>query len=110
MTVEETSIVDVVTVTHDLKSVLLTISDHLPWDHEEGTHLLLLQDKINSYIRFIDSGEMEKKFPETSGKNAIINIVAKYPLSEQAELFFREIRSLLNKAGHELRFSVLKPN
>jgi hypothetical protein len=45
--------------------VALTISDHLEWD---SGHLLILQEKINSYLHFIESGQMHGSYPDTVDK------------------------------------------
>jgi hypothetical protein len=46
MSVEDKTVIDIIT-TDKQGMLVLTISDHLEWDDENG-HLLLLQDKINS--------------------------------------------------------------
>ncbi|WP_370590617.1 DUF6572 domain-containing protein, partial [Xylophilus sp. ASV27] len=55
MNVENTTIVDAVGTDKETDEVRLSIFDHLPWDTE---HLRLLQDKINVYLGFIESGEI----------------------------------------------------
>ncbi|MDR6534474.1 DUF6572 domain-containing protein [Variovorax soli] len=60
MTVENTSIVDAVGTDTETGEVRLSIIDHLPWDTE---HLRLLQDKINVYLGFIESGEIYVSYP-----------------------------------------------
>lgn len=107
MPIEETEVVDFVDIDCESGDVRLTISDHLPWDHDKGEHLLLLQDKLNAYLRFIESGEMTKKFPETKGRRVVINLVCKHPLSEKASLFFKKASSAISAAGFALRFKLL---
>ena len=45
MSIEQPDTVDFVSIDDETGRALLTISDHLRWDTEEGTHLLLLQEK-----------------------------------------------------------------
>ncbi len=93
----------------DQSKVVLGISDHVGWEQEqEGEHLLLLQEKLNTYIAFIESGEINETIPSAQGKAPIIRITGKYPLSEQAELFIDQATETLKEAGIELEF-VLKP-
>lgn len=92
----------------DQSKVVLGISDHVGWEQEqEGEHLLLLQEKLNTYIAFIESGEINEAIPSAQGKTPIIRITGKYPLSEQAELFIDRVAETLKDAGIELEF-VLK--
>jgi hypothetical protein len=110
MSIEQTGTVDIVNVDRDSGDLLLTVSDHLPWDEGEGQHLLLLQEKLNAYLRFVESGELVKKFPEASGRNIVINVVSKFALSETAQAFFEKAGSAIRVAGFELRFSLLRPH
>jgi hypothetical protein len=107
MSIEQTDVVDFVTIEHGSGRVLLTISDHLKWDENEGEHLLMLQEKLNAYLRFIESGEMEERVPETHGRQVAINVVAKYSLSTEASKFFDLAKNVIEKAGFALEFKVL---
>jgi hypothetical protein len=49
-------------------------------------HLLALQEKLNAYIAFIESGDIYTEIPGALGKSPIIRIIGKYELSEQGEL------------------------
>jgi len=106
MSIEQTSTVDFVSVDQTSNDLVLTISDHLAWDEGEGEHLLLLQEKLNAYLRFIESGEVVEKFPEARGRNLVINVVGKFPLSEQANLFFEKATAAIQAAGFTLKFSL----
>ncbi|MDG0025359.1 DUF6572 domain-containing protein [Trinickia sp. Y13] len=110
MTIEQTGTVDIVNVDRDSGDLLLTVSDHLPWSEGEGQHLLLLQEKLNAYLGFIESGELVKRFPEASGRQIVINVVGKFPLSETAQAFFERAGTAIETAGFKLRFSLLRPN
>jgi hypothetical protein len=68
MSIEQTNTVDFVTLDETSGETLLTISDHLAWDENEGAHLELLQSKLNAYLRFIESGELIHKFFSPRGK------------------------------------------
>ncbi len=68
-------------------NVILGIFDHLDWSNEYE-HLIMLQDKINSYLGFIESGEVYESYPEAKDRNIEIMIYAKYDITEKAEEFF----------------------
>ena len=110
MSIEQTEIVDFVNIDRKSGDVWLTISDHLPWDHGEGEHLVLLQNKLNEYLRFIESGEMFRQIPETEGRKALINLVGQFPLSEKAVLFFEKASAAIYGAGFKLQFKLLGGN
>lgn len=63
---------------------MLFITDHFEWGGkaEQGEHLPLLQEKINTYIAFIESGEMYTEIPGALGKHLIIRVLG---LNERAE-------------------------
>lgn len=108
MSIEQTQIVDFVNIDPKSGDVWLTISDHLPWDQGEGEHLFLLQNKLNAYLRFIESGEIFKEIPAAMGRNILINLVGQFPLSEKASLFFEKARAEIHNAGFKLQFKLLR--
>ncbi len=110
MSIEQADVIDVVTIERGTGDVLLTISDHLQWEAAEGDHLLILQDKLNGYLRFIESGELVRKFPEASGARAIINVVGKFQPSAQGQQFLKQVGEVIESAGYELRFTLLPPH
>jgi hypothetical protein len=110
MSVEQTDTVDFVSVDQVSNDLLFTISDHLAWDQGEGEHLLLLQKKVNAYLRFIESGEVVKKLPQARGRNVVINVVGQFPLSEKAKLFFEKATAAIQADGFTLKFSLFRSN
>ena len=105
MSIEQANTVDFVSIDDATGDALLTISDHLPWDEEEA-HLLLLQDKLNSYLRFIESGEISRRFPQTAGRALKIAVVGKYPLSPRAAIVFERVKTTIQEAGFSLQFKL----
>ena len=79
MSIDQTDVIDLAAIDRASGDLWLTISDHLPWDKNEGDHLILLQNKLNAYLRFIESGEVFKKVPAAEGRNIVINLVGKFP-------------------------------
>jgi hypothetical protein len=106
MSIEQTNTVDFVTLDESSGEALLTISDHLAWDENEGAHLELLQHKLNAYLRFIESGELIREFPHLKGKSVVINLVGKFPLSKQAKVFIGNASKAVQDAGFRLQFEV----
>lgn len=57
MSVDQKDKIDFVGISEDGKQIRLTISDHLDWSHEKE-HLYALQEKVNAYVAFIESGQI----------------------------------------------------
>lgn len=80
--------VDLISLDNNNKDIVyLTIFDALNWK-EEHEHALLLQDKINNYLAFIESGEVYETTPETVGKNKfVIQVYALHELTAYGKSF-----------------------
>jgi hypothetical protein len=106
MSIEQTDVVDAIGIEVRSGKVVLTISDHLDWS-DEHAHLLALQSKVNTYARFVESGELLSSYPDAAGRVPVIDVVARVEPTHTAVQFFDKVRCLLNEAGIELRFRVL---
>jgi hypothetical protein len=110
MSIDQSDTIDFATIDKASGDLWLSISDHLSWDENEGDHLLLLQNKLNAYLRFIESGEILSKVPEARGRSIVINLVGKFPLSQNADFYFRKAQTVIEGAGYRLQFSLMRPN
>jgi hypothetical protein len=104
MTIEEPTKVDFTAIEPRSGDVLLVICDHLDWDANEGEHLLKLQEKLNSYLALIETGQLYRDWPKTVGRKIIIEVLGKSPLSEEARKFYRLAEKAIEDAGFSLRF------
>jgi hypothetical protein len=103
MTVEDVDKIDFVNI--GVGDVLLTISDHLDLGANEGEHLSVLQDKLNTYLEIIESGQLYAKFPRAIARKVVIQVVGKFPLSEEASKFFyRLAEEAIEELGYSVRF------
>jgi hypothetical protein len=101
------NVVDLIATHPDGNKVALMIFDHLEWvgDNEsDGTHMYHLQQKVNAYLEFLESGEIYRKYPKAVGKNISIRIIAKYPMNRVGADFFDRLRSEVLKYGYEMEF------
>jgi hypothetical protein len=103
MSIEQTGVVDAIGVDKETGQVVLTISDHLEWDDD---HLLLLQEKLNLYIGFVEAGELLDVYPDSKGRQVCINIICKYPPNVGGENFLSRVGSILDRVGIRLAFQV----
>ncbi|MBU6951605.1 DUF6572 domain-containing protein [Hahella sp. HN01] len=104
MTISQTIVVDAVSVDKDAGKVVLTISDHLEWEDDE--HLYLLQEKINSYLAFIESGEIYEKYPGAKGRGIVISLICKYNPSSIGVGFLSQVSEIILGAGFDFRYEV----
>lgn len=101
MAIDNVEIIDLIGIDKRTDKVILTISDHLDWE-DETSHILLLQDKINSYLRFIESGEIYESYPDAKNRAIVIQIVKKYSLTPKGEEFIRSAKCIVEDAGFDL--------
>jgi hypothetical protein len=99
MSIEQIKTVDAIGLDNATNSVILTISDHLDWLEQADNHLFLLQEKLNSYLSFIESKETIEVYPNAKNRKAVIEIIYKYPLNEQAQEFYKKVEQIIKNAG-----------
>ena len=104
MSINQTDIIDVIGTTPQGK-VVLTISDHHSWDEE--WHLQLLQDKINAYMQFIESGQLLEDYPNAVECDVVIETVMKYQPTSEAASFLEKAKDIIKGAGFDFHWRVL---
>jgi hypothetical protein len=104
MSIENAKVVDFIGTEPDSGYVTLTATDHLEWGDRD--HLMKLQDKINSYLAFIESGEIFDSYPNAKGKQLKLDVVCKYEPDEEAKVFFARCKEVITNAGFEFGYRV----
>ncbi len=99
MSIEQKNTVDMITRQNDL--TILVISDDLEWD-EKNRKLLLLQDKLNAYLSFIESDDFPRKYPAMEGSDIQIRLISKYPPNDDAKKFLGIASQKVKQAGYVL--------
>lgn len=107
MSILETNVIDVIGVDPEKGIARLGISDHLEWGVGEVEHLNLLQDKINSYLRFLESGEIYDHYPDARHCQCEIELIAKYPLPKNAIDFVSKAKKIIADAGFGLSYKIV---
>jgi len=106
MTIEEAGKVDIVALPRNRREVILLVADHLPWsDDEQGRleHVYLLQEKLNSYLRYVESGELYRDFPDAKGRKVVFLVGHKHEIPEDVISLLERMREILADAGIVLR-------
>lgn len=88
--------------TGDLDVILIDERDWL----DESAHLELLQAKLNSYLRFLESGEVFETRPEAVGRPIRIRIHFKEQPTTRAGHFLKKAARAIAEAGFDLSYRV----
>jgi hypothetical protein len=74
--VEQAAVIDFIGV-NVTRKVVRTIVDHLEWT-DIRAHVVLLQEKVNRYLAFMECGEMAESFPAGQGRDVVIACATKF--------------------------------
>lgn len=105
MSVEETSVVDIISTDRATGEVILTISDHLDWG-DSIAHQLLLQAKLNRYLAFVEGNEILEAYPQARAQPVAILIVFKFPPDVGGKAFLERVKPIVESAGLGFRYQV----
>lgn len=108
MTILDKGTVDFVSIDKASNDAILILADHLSWDTESEymEHMLLIQEKINSYVSYVESGQLDKDYPSKRPRKVRIELVSKFspPNSHTAD-FFDAVQSVLRSVAIEFVLS-----
>jgi hypothetical protein len=93
MTIEQVGIVDKIAKDNETGVVDLIIFDHLEWG--DNDHLYKLQEKINKYLAYLESGEVYDAYPNLSGERFGILVICKYDPDPESLNFLRKVKEVI---------------
>lgn len=103
MAVDNANVIDGMAIDKEKNAICLLLTDHLPWNGDgsmnEHDHLVLLQDKINAYISYLETKQYETIYPETSFDMAVIEICFKYEITQNCEKFLNAVQNQIGQYG-----------
>ncbi|WP_105189617.1 MULTISPECIES: DUF6572 domain-containing protein [unclassified Pseudoalteromonas] len=106
MSITDSQTIDSVIRSDEHNDVVLLITDHLDWS-EPQEHLLALQQKLNTYISFVESGQLFSDFPDTKNKEVSILIACGFEPVNAALSFFKKADVFLNdRLNIRLRYAI----
>ena len=106
MSIEELNAVDGLGVSDDKKELALLVSDHLDWDNEYE-HLVLLQDKINAYVSFIEAKQYKSIYPQYDFERFVIEIHFKYNITNNCCKFIETASQQIRQLNTVINYIVL---
>ena len=86
MSIVDNKTVDGIALTDDNNGIILLIADHMDW-RDEYQHLVMLQEKINVYITFLEQKQYEDIY---KGENIV------FRRREQMKLDKNQQKQLIN--------------
>ena len=106
MTVENPNQIDIIAGREDPPLVRLVVSDHLDWSAETD-HLATLQEKLNHYMAFVETGELVAKYPQYANHPVEVEVVFLHPPTVRVvEHFLDRAAEVVGSAGLEFSWRV----
>lgn len=104
MAVDNTNVIDGMAIDKERKAICLLLIDHLAWEYDSNTlseydHLILLQEKINSYLSYLEAKQYEEPYPEEEIAMAVIQIHFKYHITHNCEKFLNTVQNQVGQYG-----------
>jgi hypothetical protein len=99
MSIENTGVIDAIGTNDEKSTITLLATDHLKWGDDDDQHMLLLQEKMNTYLRFYESREIFEHFPEAVNYRVILKISGSYDLNSKGKWFYDQMLPILQSAN-----------
>lgn len=95
LNIENTDTIDGLAYEQETFSMILLLADGMDWS-DMKRHLLLLQEKLNTYIWYIDSRQYEEKYPDVKRIEIRVSFLFEEPeicheLLERAKQVFLDV-------------------
>ena len=95
LNVENTDTIDGLAYEQETSSLILLLADGMDWS-DMNRHLLLLQEKLNNFIWYIDSKQYEEKYPDVKRIELRVSFLFQEPevchkLLERAKQVFVDV-------------------
>ncbi|MBX0293097.1 hypothetical protein K3G63_21815 [Hymenobacter sp. HSC-4F20] len=104
MSVDQIDTIDFISTSPELE-VVLTISDHLSWG--EADHLSLLENKLNTYLQFIESEQLLEAYPEAKGRPVVIQLMVQSEPPQDAFTFLLQAQKVITNGGIRFYWQVI---
>jgi hypothetical protein len=106
MSIVDTGTIDAMGIDKVSGDVVLNISDHLDWC-EETSHLRALDDKVNAYLGYLESGQIVEDMPEAKGRRPMIAVYLQFVPPDTAKKVLKGLQSTLDSHGIGFTFGAL---
>lgn len=89
-------------------TLVFLITDHLTWIVEEYQHLKILQKKLNSYVKYIETKQYKSVYRSREFDNFRIEIVFKYKCTENCMKFLAAGRNQLKNRNIDIKYETVQ--
>lgn len=96
MTLEKSDVVDAIGTEPDTGSVVLSIIDSWDWS-DSARHLAALQEKLNCYLEFIESGQIFDAYPDAKSRPIVIDIIGRFDFPISTDDFFKKVSAVASQ-------------
>jgi hypothetical protein len=97
MSIDQLDKIDIISTTPQ-GEVVLHVADHLEWENEKE-HILLLQDKINAYLQYIESGQVLDDYPNAKNNKVAIEVVFKHAPPGSILTYLEQFKKVVENLG-----------
>ncbi len=97
--------IDALGISKDKRGFVLMLTDHMEW-LDEYQHLLLLQDKINAYIAFLEMEQYNEIYPQSQFYYCIIEIHFKYKPTPNVKHFLQVVQKQISELELGIKCSI----
>jgi hypothetical protein len=106
MSLDKIEVIDAVGTEKNSDIVVLNLFDAWDWG-DEREHLIALQDKINTYLAFVESGQIYEDYPTAAGKALRIDVITRYPVPDAALAFLEKAAAVASQLNIAITHRVL---
>lgn len=110
MAIDNANVIDGIGIDKKRKALCLLLTDHLAWNGDdiinEYDHLILLQEKINAYISYLEAKQYKEQYPEEEFVMAIIEIHFQYNITENCEKFLNTVQNQIGQYGIKIEAQI----
>ena len=107
MSVKDPNSIDAMGIDENTNTLSLLIIDPYPWLIQEADHLKTMQEKINNYVRYIESKGYADQYGERTFAHFHIEVALKYTPTEDGLRFFEAGKRQLKQRGIRFVYTVV---
>lgn len=104
--VNQSETIDLLSFEKESGDVVLTVSDHLDWQNS-AAHQQILQTKLNTYLAFVEGGQLLAEKPEAKGRRITFAVVLKFPPDRDGQAFLEKAAEVIRLAGFAFTWKIL---
>jgi hypothetical protein len=106
MGLDKTLVVDAAGIEKSSGYMVLSIVDSWAWDKDDEAHLLALEEKLNAYFEFVESGQVWESYPDARSSRIVIELISRFAPSKRAHKLLEHAAKISVNLGIAIRSRV----